>query len=139
MDQITPGMTYGLAVLAVGAYSIHLLLTRANGNPATTQVGSGKICHPAFSDFCNTICQKRSSASMRMMAANRGKHRRAQRNPCDALSRLSVITDGTEHVYRCGLFHSLEHQFNYPTTGPRRIAPLHFISGDRDRSWLRST
>ena len=97
------------------------------------------ICHPAFSDFCNTICQKRSSASMRMMAANRGKHRRAQRNSCDALSRLSVITDGTEHVYRCGLFHSLEHQFNYPTTGPRRIAPLHFISGDRDRSWLRST
>ena len=26
MDQITPGMTYGLAVLAVGAYSIPLLL-----------------------------------------------------------------------------------------------------------------
>jgi hypothetical protein len=27
MDQITPGMTYGLAVLAVSAYSIPLLLT----------------------------------------------------------------------------------------------------------------
>ena len=26
MDQITPGMTYGLAVLALGAYSIPLLL-----------------------------------------------------------------------------------------------------------------
>ena len=26
MDQITPGMTYGLALLAVGAYSIPLLL-----------------------------------------------------------------------------------------------------------------
>ena len=26
MDQITPGMTYGLAVLSVGAYSIPLLL-----------------------------------------------------------------------------------------------------------------
>ena len=26
MDQITPGMTYGLAVLAVAAYSIPLLL-----------------------------------------------------------------------------------------------------------------
>ena len=26
MDQITPGMTYGLAALSVGAYSIPLLL-----------------------------------------------------------------------------------------------------------------
>src|SRR5262249_24211759 len=45
----------------------------------------------------------------------------------------------TERGDRCGLFHSFEHQFNYPTTGPRRIGPLHLISGDRDRSWLRST
>jgi hypothetical protein len=38
-----------------------------------------------------------------------------------------------------GLFHTPEHEFNYPATGSRRIAPLHFIAGDRDRSCLLST
>jgi len=57
---------------------------------------------------------------------------RAQRNPCDARS-------GHRARLSLWLFHSLEHQFNYSTTGARRIAPLHFISRDRDRSRLLST
>ena len=49
-----------------------------------------------------------------------------------------LLRDGRVLVYdrRSG---SLKSQFNYPTGGPRRIAPLQFISGDDDRSLLIGT
>src|SRR5262249_25959058 len=73
------------------------------------------------------------------IGVNRRKTSRGSATTLCSRACFGEITDCNERGYRCGLFHSLEHQFNYPATGPRRIAPLQFISGDRDRSWLRST
>jgi hypothetical protein len=55
-----------------------------------------------------------------------GKHRRTSGNPCDARSRLSVIIDGTEHVYRCGYFTRLSTSSTTPPPDPAGL--LHFIS-----------
>src|SRR2546423_599763 len=60
---------------------------------------------------------------------------------CEAslgFSRAGQFRNGRVSVYDpCR--RSLQYQFNYSATGPRRIGPLHVISSDRDRSLLIGT